>query len=133
LRKRWRIAPGAVIAVQFGLGIYGGYFCGAVGIMMIAIWGLLDNRDLKSLNGPRTLFVGAAHAVAVLIFFSARAVHLAPTATMLVGATLGGYCGALIGRRAPSQIIRAGTLLLTGLITVAFFVRAYGPDWAFAG
>ena len=36
-----------VLTVQFGLGVYGGYFGGAVGIMMMAIWGLLDNRDLK--------------------------------------------------------------------------------------
>jgi uncharacterized protein len=54
LRRRWRIPPAAVLAIQFGLGIYGGYFGDAVGIMMMAVWGLLDSRDLKSLNAPRT-------------------------------------------------------------------------------
>ena len=133
LRRRWRIAPSAVIIVQFGLGIYGGYFGGAVGIMMIAIWGLMDNRDLKSLNGPRTLMVGAANAVAVFIFILAQAVYWPQTMAMLAGATLGGYCGARIGRRAPTRIVRAGTLLLTGLMTLAFFARAYGPSWARIG
>jgi hypothetical protein len=62
LRGRWHIHARAVLAVQFLLGIYGGYFGGAVGIMMIAMWGLLDKRDLKSLNAPRTLLVSAANA-----------------------------------------------------------------------
>ena len=127
LRKHCQIAPGVVVVIQFGLGIYGGYFGGAVGIMMIAIWGLLDRRDLKSLNAPRTLMVSAANAVAVLIFIAAGAVKWPQTLAMLVGAIAGGYLGAQIGKRAPVNIVRAGTLLTTALITVVFFVRAYGP------
>jgi uncharacterized membrane protein YfcA len=125
LRRRWRIAPAAVLAVQFGLGIYGGYFGGAVGIMMIAVWGLLDSRDLKSLNAPRTILVSAANAMAVLTFIVAHAVRWPEMPAMLAGAIIGGYGGAHIGRRAPPHIVRVGTLLLTAGITVAFFVRAY--------
>ena len=106
--------------------VYGG---GAVGIMMIAIWGLLDSRDLKSLNAPRTLMVSAANAVAVLIFIIAGAVRWPQALAMLVGAIFGGYFGAQIGKRAPVTIVRRGTLLTTGLITLAFFVRAYEPGW----
>jgi uncharacterized membrane protein YfcA len=127
LRRRWRIRPSAVVGIQFGLGMYGGYFGGAVGIMMIAIWGLLDSRDLKSLNAPRTLMVSAANAVAVLIFIAAHSVYWRETLIMLLAAIVGGYGGAQIGRRAPLKVIRAGTLLVTALITVAFFVRAYFP------
>jgi uncharacterized protein len=125
LRRRWRIPPTAVLAIQFGLGIYGGYFGGAVGIMMMAVWGLLDSRDLKSLNAPRTILVSAANAMAVLTFIVARAVRWPETLAMLIGAIVGGYGGAHIGRRAPPRIVRAGTLLLTAGITVLFFVRAY--------
>jgi uncharacterized protein len=127
LRQRWRITPVVVVAVQFGLGVYGGYFGGAVGIMMIAIWGLLEARDIKSLNGPRTLMVSAANAIAVLVFVVARAVRWPQTLALLVGATIGGYGGAQVGRRAPPRLIRAGTLLVTALITAAFFYRAYSP------
>ncbi|HVI88487.1 MAG TPA: sulfite exporter TauE/SafE family protein [Dongiaceae bacterium] len=127
LRRRWRIRPAAVLTIQFGLGIYGGYFGGAVGIMMMAVWGLLESRDLKSLNAPRTLLVSAANVVAVLTFILARAVHWPETVVMLIAAAAGGYGGAHIGRRAPPAIIRAGTLLLTAGITLAFFGRAYMP------
>ena len=127
LRGRWKIRAGAVLAVQFALGIYGGYFGGAVGIMMIAMWGLLDSRDLKSLNAPRTLLVSAANAVAVLTFVVAGAVRWAETLAMLIAASVGGYAGAQLGRRLPAGVIRAGTLVLTFCITLVFFLRTYAP------
>ena len=46
------------------LGVYGGYFGGAVGIMMMAAWSLLDAIDLKAMNPARTLLVSAMNTVA---------------------------------------------------------------------
>jgi hypothetical protein len=125
LRRRLRIRLATVLTIQFGLGVYGGYFGGAVGIMMMAVWGLLGNRDLKSLNAPRTVLVSTANAIAVLTFIIARAVQWPETIVMLVAAAAGGYGGAQIGLRAPPKVVRAGTLFLTGCITLAFFVRTY--------
>lgn len=112
--------------MQFALGVYGGYFGGAVGIMMMAVWGLLDSRELKLLNAPRTLLVSAANTMAVVAFIVARAVHWPETIVMLIGALIGGYGGAMVGRRASAPVIRYGTLVVTACITIAFFVRAYG-------
>jgi uncharacterized membrane protein YfcA len=127
LRARWQIHARVVLAVQFALGVYGGYFGGAVGIMMIAMWGLLDNCDLKHLNAPRTLLVSAANVVAVFAFSVAHAVRWPETLFMLAGAMIGGYGGARIGRWAPPGIIRGITLLVTSCITLAFFVKTYAP------
>jgi uncharacterized protein len=125
LRRHWRIGAAAVLAVQFCLGIYGGYFGGGVGIMMMAVWSLLGERTLKSFNAPRTLLVSAANTIAVLIFIGAQSVSWRETLVMLAAATLGGYLGALIGRRAPAGVVRGGTLLVSVSITLAFFARAY--------
>ncbi len=129
LRRRCRVTPRVVLIVQFFLGIYGGYFGGAVGIMMMAIWGLLDSRDLKSLNGSRTLMVSAANAVALVIFIVAGAVRWPQTMVMLIGAAVGGYGGAEIGRRAPARLVRGVTVVVTILSTAAFFLRSYAPRW----
>lgn len=126
LRRHWHINAPVVIAIQLGLGIYGGYFGGAVGLMMMAVWGLLDNRSLKSFNGPRTLLVSAANTIAVVIFIAAGSVRWPQTLTLLVGAVIGGYGGAQLSRRINAQVVRWGTLIISTGITVAFFVKAYG-------
>jgi len=125
LRARCEVRAPAVLLLQFALGVYGGYFGGAVGIMMMAMWGLIDKRDLKDLNAPRTLLVSAANAVAVLAFAAAHAVHWPATLAMLAGATAGGYGGARVGRCAPPKVIRAITLFATSCITLAFFWKTY--------
>ena len=125
LRHRWPVSTALVTAVQFGLGVYGGYFGGGVGIMMMAVWSLIADRTLKSFNAPRTLMVCAANAVAVIIFILARAVAWHQAIAILVGAIVGGFFGSLIGRRAPAWIVRVGTLALSVGITLLFFVRAY--------
>lgn len=125
LRARVQIHAHAVLAIQFLLGIYGGYFGGAVGIMMLAMWGLFDHRELKHLNAPRTLLVSAANTVAVLAFIAAGAVRWPVTLAMLTGAIVGGYGGARVGRLLPSHVIRAITLCATGCITLVFFYKTY--------
>ncbi len=125
LRARWQVRAPAVLLLQFALGVYGGYFGGAVGIMMMAMWGLIDKSDLKVLNAPRTLLVSAANAVAVLAFIMANAVHWPVTLAMLAGAVVGGYGGARVGRRIPPNAIRAITLLATSCITLVFFWKTY--------
>ncbi len=77
MRRYFSIQPAWVLAIQFVLGVYGGYFGGGVGLMMLAVWGLLERRDLKSLNASRTLLVVAANTMAVVIFIAARSRLLA--------------------------------------------------------
>ncbi len=127
LRRHVTVRPGAAIAIQGLLGIYGGYFGGAVGLMMIAVWGLLHGSDPKSMNGHRTWLVATANAIAVIIFLIAHAVFWREASVLLVNALFGGYIGAQIGRRASSGVVRALTLALSTCITLAFFVKAYRP------
>jgi uncharacterized membrane protein YfcA len=126
LRSKVRLGPGVLICCQLFLAVYGGYFGGAVGIMMMAVWGLLSDRDFKDMHAPRTLLVGTANAVAVVIFIAAHAVYWREAAALMVGAVAGGLFGAWIGRRAPARVVRVITLTVACLITVAFFVKTLG-------
>lgn len=120
-----RAAP--VVLAQFALGIYGGYFGGAVGLMMVAAWSVLGERDVKPLNAPRTLLVTAANGVAVVTFILAAAVRWPQTLAMLVGGLIGGIAGARLGRILPAGPTRWLTLCWTAAITLVFFVHAYWP------
>jgi hypothetical protein len=46
---------------------------------------------------------------------------------MLVGAAIGGFGGAHLGKRAPAAAVRVVTLIATSLITLMFFIKVYGP------
>lgn len=125
LPGRLRYRAGVVLLAQFGLGLYGGYFGGAVGLMMVAAWVLFGEGDIKSLNAPRTLLVTAANTVAVLAFILAGAVRWPQTLAMLAGGLLGGIAGARLGRAVPPGVTRLLTLCWTTSITCVFFARAY--------
>jgi uncharacterized membrane protein YfcA len=116
---------GPVLLTQFALGIYGGYFGGAVGLMMVAAWFVLGEREIKALNGPRTLLVSAANTIAVVTFALAGAVRWPETLAMLVGGLAGGIAGARIGRAVPAGMARVATLIWTTAVTLIFFARAY--------
>ena len=125
LRRFYRVGNTTVVAGQFVIGVYGGYFGGAVGIIMVALWALAGEFELKNLNPPRAMLATAANTMAVVTFILAGAVHWLPTTTMLVGGTVGSYTGARIGRSLSPQSVRTVTLLFAFSITAAFFVRAY--------
>jgi len=125
LRGRIRGSAAPVLLLQALLGVYGGYFGGAVGLMMVATWSLLGETDIKALNAPRTLMVTAANSVAVVTFIIAGVIVWPQTLAMLLGGLVGGTVGSRIGRRLPAPVTRVMTLCVTIAITAAFFVRAY--------
>jgi len=126
LRRHVAIGPSAMLAIQFVLGAYGGYFGGGVGIMMMSVWSVLGTTDFRQLHPARALMVSSANTAAVALFVVARAVAWRPTLGMLAGAIFGGYAGGYVGGRLDARVIRAGTLVITGAITAIFFARAYG-------
>jgi uncharacterized membrane protein YfcA len=125
LRARVRLGRGPLVAAQFVLGIYGGYFGGAVGIMMMAAWMLLGQVDLKALNATRMLLVSAMNGVAVLCFVAAGVVSWPQCLAMLGGSVGGGYLGARAVRGMDPRIFRRLVVVLTFGMTGLFFVRRY--------
>ncbi|MCK8786720.1 sulfite exporter TauE/SafE family protein [Roseomonas sp. NAR14] len=126
LRRHVALGPGAVVAAQVVLSIYGGYFGGAVGIMMMAVWSLLSEVDIKAMSAARTLLVSAMNSVAVLCFALFGPVHWPATLAVLLGAVIGGYGGALLARMVPAPVLRGFVILYGAAMTAVFFWRAHG-------
>lgn len=122
LRRHISIGPHALLVCQFFLGIYGGYFGGAVGIMMMATWSLLGTVEVTAMSAARVLLVSAANAVAVIVFVVAGSVWWRPTLVVLVAAVIGGYAGARLARRLPPARLRLAITLFNFALTAAFFV-----------
>ncbi len=125
LRARVHIGSAVSLSVQFLLGIYGGYFGGAVGIMMMAAWSLLGATDLHAMNASRTVIVGATNAVAAIIFIVGGLIVWPQTLVMLVAASIGGYAGAAVTRGLDPEKARIAISALNFTMTALFFWRAY--------
>jgi uncharacterized membrane protein YfcA len=117
--------PRAILALQVLLGVYGGYFGGAVGLMMLAAWSLLSQASIAALTPLRTVMLVAANAVAVALFVVMGQVSWPAALTVMAGAVAGGWAGAQIGRRLPAAVLRAMVLTITVATTAIFFARAY--------
>lgn len=117
--------PRFLLVAQFLLGIYGGYFGGAVGLMMLATWSLATTADLRALNPLRTLMVAGANGVAVACFAVTGNVSWRETLIVMAGGVAGGYIGAQLGRRLPLPLLRAAILAIAVITTGAFFAQAY--------
>jgi uncharacterized protein len=122
-KQRSWIGPKTLIVAQFLLGIYGGYFGGAVGIIMLAVWSLAGLRDIHAMNAGRTLLGGIMNAAAIVCFIIARKVWWAQTSVMLAAAVAGGYVGARVARRVNPSIVRAAIIVVSLLVTIVFFRR----------
>ena len=99
---------------------YGGYFNGGLGILLLALFGLLGQINLNAMNGLKNWVSALLTAIAVAIYAAGGVVQWREALLMMVAATLGGYVGARVARRIPANWLRAG-IVLTGLVLSARF------------
>jgi uncharacterized membrane protein YfcA len=125
LQKYQRPNPAFLLSVQLLLGIYGGYFGGAVGIMMMAVWSVMGLTDIRAMNAVKVVLVLAANTVAVVFFAVAGSVAWRETLVMLVAAAIGGYLGARIALRLKPSYIRIGISVVNFAITAIFFYERF--------
>jgi uncharacterized membrane protein YfcA len=124
LLLRWiSVGPLTLVAVQFAIGIYGGYFGGAIGILMLALFGLFGLSNIHEMNALKTVLAGLMNGAAVVCFVIAGKVWWPQTLVMLIAAVIGGYFGARVARRMNPNHIRAAITVTGFAMTIAFFLR----------
>lgn len=110
-------------AGMLAVSIYGGYFNGGLGILLLALFGLLGQTNLNAMNGIKNVVSALLTAIAVAIYAWGGVVAWPQALVMMIAATVGGYFGARIARRISASVLRVG-IVATGLImTTLFFLR----------
>jgi uncharacterized membrane protein YfcA len=115
---------GAVL-FQFAVAVYGGYFGGGMGIVMLAMLAMLGMTDIHAMNALKSVMGFVINGVAVVAFIVARAVYWKQGIPMIVGGIVGGYVGAHCAQRVPQVWIRRFVVLVGAGMTTYFFVKAY--------
>ena len=121
-------APGRIGAVswtlQFLIAIYGGYFGGGMGLMMLAMLTLAGLTDIHEMNGLKTVLASALNAIALAAFVWAGLVQWPQASVMIVGAVLGGYGGARLAKQVNPALVRSVVIVVGSLLTAWFFWRS---------
>jgi len=117
------LGHGGAIAVQFAISIYGGYFGGGIGFLMLAA---LTSAGLLMRNAGATKNVLAAimNASAVAIFVFSPDVRWLQAAVSCAGAVGGGIFGALMLNRVNEKVLRVVVVIIGAALTVGLFLRA---------
>ena len=111
-----------LLALQFVLSIYGGYFGGGMGIMMLASFSLAGMVHIHQMNALKTLLGVANNGVALLTFIVTGSVEWR-FAWMIAGSILGGYVGAALARTIDPKWVRLLVIVIAWTITIYFFIR----------
>ncbi|UWZ33478.1 sulfite exporter TauE/SafE family protein [Dactylosporangium roseum] len=107
----------------FVLGVYGGYFGAAQGILIVGLMSMLTSESMQSLTAIKNLLVASVNTIAAITFMLVARGSIDWPAVLLIalGATLGGVVGARFGRRLSPALIRTlivaiGTAAIVNLV-----------------
>jgi uncharacterized membrane protein YfcA len=107
----WRTAV-AVIAGQFLIAVYGGYFGAGIGILMLAVLPFMGTKSIHQTNAAKTILAGCINAVTVVVFVVKGVVVWPYALAMAAAAIVGGYVGGRVARRLPSVYVRSLVIVI---------------------
>jgi len=118
LRPFWAAGAQALIA------IYGGYFGGGIGMLMLAAL-TLAGLGVRQAGATKNVLSGVMNASAVVIFAFSHQVRWLPALAVGIGAIAGGQIGAWMMLRVDERLLRIAIVGIGAALTIAMFLRAY--------
>jgi uncharacterized membrane protein YfcA len=114
------VPPGrmvALVVLTFAVGVYGGYFTAAQGILLMGVMGALLPEDVQRMNAAKNLLALVVNVVAAVAYTLVAFDRISWLAAGLiaVGSLAGGLLGAHYGRRLPPNALRAA-IVVVGLV-----------------
>ncbi|MGC9236554.1 MAG: sulfite exporter TauE/SafE family protein [Thiomonas sp.] len=106
----------------FAVSVYGGYFNGGLGVLLLALLTLIGETHLNRMNALKNAVSAVLTLFAVGIYAAAGTVRWGWVALMLPAVLLGGYAGARLARRIPRDVMR-WSIVAIGLVMSALFFR----------
>jgi uncharacterized membrane protein YfcA len=92
--QRLKLGPRGALVAHFIISIYGGYFGGGIGFLMLAALTLFGVLDINAMNGLKMALVGVMTFTSIVMFAVADVVRWAEVVPMMVSSVVGGYVAA---------------------------------------
>ncbi len=107
-------------AIQLGIAIYGGYFGGGIGFLMMAALAL-SRVPVRAAAATKNVLAGVMNLTAVLIFLASGEVRWLAMSVAMVGALAGSWLGAHMLRRVNERALRFVVVAIGIALTIALF------------
>lgn len=111
--------------LQFATAVYGGFFGGGIGILMLATLAIMGMENIHEMNALKTLLATLINGSAVVLFVLRGAVFWPEALVMVVGATVGGYVGAAVARHIEPKLVRRFVIVCGFALSLYYFIQGW--------
>jgi len=111
-----------LIVAQSCISIYGGYFGGGIGFLMLAAL-TIAGQQVRAATATKNVLAMAMNAAATLIFAMSDLISWPAAFALCAGGIAGGMCGGYLVHRLPEKIMRGFVVLVGAVLTVWMFTR----------
>jgi uncharacterized protein len=108
---------------QFCISIYGGYFGGGIGFLMLAAL-TAAGVMMRVAGATKNVLAAVMNASAVVIFLFSPEVRWLAACVSSAGAILGGVAGGLMLQKVNERVLRFVVVLIGIALTVGLFIRS---------
>ena len=108
--------------IQGAISIYGGYFGGGIGFLMLAAL-TLAGQQVRMASATKNVLAAAMNASAMAIFVFSPLVNWPAAAALAGGGVIGGLTGSWLLHRLPEKVLRGFVVLVGVALTIWLFVR----------
>lgn len=108
-------------ALLLAVSIYGGYFNGGLGIMLLAAFGFMGFTNLHQMNGLKNLLSGVLSLVSVVAYAAAGLIAWQPALILGAACAAGGFVGARLARRITNMMLLRIFITIVGVVMAALF------------
>ena len=115
-----------VLLGVFAIGIYGGYFGAAAGVLLLALLLAATPQTLARCNALKNVVLGLANLVAAVVFVLFGSVSWIAAAPLAAGLFIGGSIGPVIVRHSPARTLRLLIAMAGVGLAVHLGIDAYG-------
>lgn len=119
------VPTAALVGAQAAIAVYGGYFGGGMGILMLAAFAALGLRNLHVANGLKSVLGAGINGVAVVVFAASQQVAWSVALPMVLASLAGGYLGARMARRVRPALVRQVVVAVGALLTLWFAAETF--------
>ena len=117
-----RLGPVGAAIAQFCIAIYGGYFGGGIGFLMMAAL-TMAGLSTRNAGATKNALGGVMNAAAVLLFLTSPEVHWLSALVLGAGAIAGGLAGSWALHRVNEKLLRGAVVAIGVCLTIGLFIK----------